>query len=122
MDSSRGEKSEVNPPTVYRPEAVDSAPINNPTVDSVRQPVHPKPTFLGSFVLQFDILAEYFRADGRNVFAKGEKSPQTESLPAGISLRTPQFVSLESSNFADLTGPALITILLLRLFPNIPAH
>lgn len=75
MDSSRGEKSEVNPPTVYRPEAVGSATINNPTVDSVRQPVHPKPTFLGSFMLQFDFLAEYFRTDGRNVFAKGEKSP-----------------------------------------------
>lgn len=75
MDSSRGEESEVNPPTVYRPGAVGSATINNPTVDSVRQPVHPKPTFLGSFVLPFHILAEYFRTDGRNVFAKGEKSP-----------------------------------------------
>lgn len=42
--------------------------IHGPAVAPVRQPVHPKPTFLGSFMLHFHILAEYFRADGRNVF------------------------------------------------------
>lgn len=30
MDSSRGEKREVNPPTVYRPEAVCTATIHSP--------------------------------------------------------------------------------------------
>lgn len=72
MDSSRGEKREVNPPTVYRPEAVYSATIHNPTVDSRQQRDHRKPTFLGLLTHRSNILAEYFRADGRNVFAKGE--------------------------------------------------
>lgn len=35
MDSSRGEKREVNPPTVYRPEAVYSATIHNPVVGCI---------------------------------------------------------------------------------------
>lgn len=34
MDSSRGEKREVNPPTVYRPEAVYSAAIRSPVVNA----------------------------------------------------------------------------------------
>lgn len=75
MDGSRREESEVNPPTVYRPGAVGSATVNSPAVACARQPVHPEPTALRSFVLPFDILAEYFRADGRDVFAKGENSP-----------------------------------------------
>lgn len=72
MDSSRGERREVNPPTVYRPKAVYSATTRNPTVDSSQQRDHRKPTFLGLLTLRSDILADYFRADGRNVFAKGE--------------------------------------------------
>lgn len=63
MDSSRGEKREVNPPTVYRPEAVYSATIHNPAVGCIYSSKSTeKPNPLGLLTYRSNIR---LKADGR---------------------------------------------------------
>lgn len=61
MDSSRGEKREVNPPTVYRPGAVYFATIHNPVVGCI----YSSESVENHINIQLQHQAEYCETDGR---------------------------------------------------------
>lgn len=120
MDSSCGEKREVNPPTVYRPEAVYSSAIHNPAVDCIQQWVHWKPKSSWFINIQLQHLAEYNEADGgteSRVSLKVKILMNMMSLSRYCSLygHVWQFTNLLFHWLISLTGRAAITLLVLSV-------